>query len=98
LTEISKLGDLPLGAVALVGLTGRLGLARRVGQMQIHLSAHRAIDASRAVLVFVVVACASPENALSLPCIFERKLRVIGNYDNFYCRYLSTRKTGLRLL
>jgi len=56
LTEISKLGDLPLGAVALVGLTGRLGLARRVGQMQIHLSAHRAIDASRAALVFVVVA------------------------------------------
>ncbi|CAI9009597.1 hypothetical protein EMIT0158MI4_80319 [Burkholderia ambifaria] len=42
--------------MALVGLAGRLGLARRAGQMQIHLNAHRALDASGAVLVFAVVA------------------------------------------
>lgn len=42
----AAIGDdrLAAGAVALVSLTGRLGLARRVAQMQIHLGAHRALD------------------------------------------------------
>jgi hypothetical protein len=51
-----EVGGFAAGAVALVGLAGRLGLARRAGQMQIHLNAHRALDASGAVLVFAVVA------------------------------------------
>jgi len=35
---------------------------------------------------------------LAIPYTSERISLVIGNYDNFYCRYVSTRKTGLRLL
>ncbi|OJA21702.1 hypothetical protein BGV47_32940 [Burkholderia ubonensis] len=42
----AAIGDdgLAAGAVAFVGLAGRLGLARLIAQMQIHLGAHCAFD------------------------------------------------------